>query len=121
MGQIGLSEAIGVCHSTISRYEGGLLIPDTKPLLRLLSLAQGPAERRPILRELKNHGIDEIIQDLTAAGLLQHSAVFPTVSVRAAEEAMSNGCDSLSRTLEERADGASKAVVIPEPGEGDQA
>jgi hypothetical protein len=82
LGQVAFSRLIGVGidSSNISRYEGGLNKPELKVLLNLLCMAEAPAERRPILRELKRQGIDQVIHCLVVSGLFNERWATPPVS-----------------------------------------
>jgi hypothetical protein len=82
LGQVAFARLIGagIDNSNISRYEGGLNKPELKGLLSLLCMAEAPAERRPILRELKRQGIDQVIHCLVVSGLFNERWATPPVS-----------------------------------------
>ncbi len=72
LGQIGLTMALGGGTSAgeISRYESGYVIPGLKTLVALLSLAELPEERQAISEGLRAQGIEELLSNLWAAGLI---------------------------------------------------
>jgi transcriptional regulator with XRE-family HTH domain len=79
MGQTAFAAVIGVTPSQISRYESGLSKPDLKPLLKLLCEARTPIEQHPILQQLKDHGLDDVLRCLRLAGLLSQPSPTHTV------------------------------------------
>jgi len=89
LGQNALSKLLGVSQAVVSRYESNGCIPELGPLLKLFCLAERSAERRPILRELRKRGINDVVCNLRQSGLLSQFPATPTVSGEEAQEAIS--------------------------------
>ena len=72
LGQIGLTMALGggISGGEISRYESGHVVPGLRTLVSLLHLTELPEERQPILEALRAQGIEELLSNLQAAGLI---------------------------------------------------
>ena len=79
MSQVAFAASIDITPSQISRYESGHTKPELKTLLSLLSMADAPAERRPILQELKRQGIGDLLRSIRLSGLLSQQSPMNTV------------------------------------------
>jgi len=75
LGQIALVIRLtGRPHAgEVSRWEAGQLVPTLKMLLRLLHLAETATEREPILEALRARGVEQLVSDLQASGLLSRT------------------------------------------------